>query len=347
MAGINDQIFNREVSHAIFVHRLAGHEANTVAALLQEVLDDLEARLRGKFGTTLTFRSRTRLREIEKLVKEQVRLLPIRQALQSDLVEIAKMEAQHIASVLNPALNPLGLDIALPAAATLRTMVNTTPFEGEVLNNWFAGLQLKTQRDVARGIRQGVFQGETVRQIGKRVQRATAQSLRDAQTIARTATKAIQTRAKELTYWENRDIIKEVRYIATLDGRTSFICQGLDGNVYPILEGPRPPQHMNCRSDTTPVVKSWKELGIDLAEAPEGTRASFNGDVPAKTTYNEWLKGQPTSVQNEALGPTRARNFRAGRVQVRDFTDKQGNTLTLQELKVKEGLTDANVKVTR
>lgn len=92
----------------------------------------------------------------------------------------------------------------------------------------------------------------------------------------------------------------------------------------------------NCRSAYTPVLKSFRELGIDIDEAPSGTRASMNGQVPSDTTYGQWLKGQPVSVQNDALGVTKATLFRKGDLPLDRFINRNGHELTLAELKVKE-----------
>jgi len=101
----------------------------------------------------------------------------------------------------------------------------------------------------------------------------------------------------------------------------------------------------NCRTTTAPVVKSWKELGIDIDEAPAGTRASMNGQVPEKTTYNEWLKGQSNKVQDSILGagtknhPGRAQLFREGKFDVHSFVDrKTGRHFTLSDLAAEDGI---------
>ena len=142
----------------------------------------------------------------------------------------------------------------------------------------------------------------------------------------------VSSQSREAVYSENESLVKGVQYVATLDTRTTDICADLDGQIFKVDEGPRPPQHINCRSTTVPVLRSWKELGIDLKEAPPGTRASMNGQVAEGTTYGQWLKSQSTSTQNEALGPGRAKLFRSGAVSIHQFVDSTGRTLTLDEL---------------
>jgi hypothetical protein len=79
-------------------------------------------------------------------------------------------------------------------------------------------------------------------------------------------------------------------------------------------------------------LKSWKELGISLKEAPEGTRASMNGQIPESLTYPKWLKKQTTEIQNEALGKSRAVLFRSGKLKIKEFIDRRNRPLTLKQL---------------
>jgi len=88
----------------------------------------------------------------------------------------------------------------------------------------------------------------------------------------------------------------------------------------------------NCRCTSVPVLKSWKELGIDAKEAPASTRASMNGQVADTTTYPEWLKKQTAEVQDDALGVSRGRMFRSGQLKLNDFIDRLNKPLTLKEL---------------
>ena len=153
--------------------------------------------------------------------------------------------------------------------------------------------------------------------------------------------------AREQTYAENEDLIKGVQWVSTLDDKTSPVCRGRDGIVYESDRGPRPPAHPNCRSTTTPVLKSWKELGINLKEAPAGTRASLNGQVPATETYNSWLKKQPVEFQDDVLGPARGKLYRKGGVSMDKFTDASGDQYTLKQLRRREAAAfkKAEVKV--
>lgn len=94
----------------------------------------------------------------------------------------------------------------------------------------------------------------------------------------------------------------------------------------------------NCRSGRTPVLKSHKELGIDVPEiVVDGkTRASMDGQVAAETTYADWMKKQSAARQDEVLGPTRGRLMREGKLSLDDMYSARGKPLTLDELRKKD-----------
>ena len=56
------------------------------------------------------------------------------------------------------------------------------------------------------------------------------------------------------------------------------------------------------------------------------------GRVPASTTYDEWLRRQPTEFQDEVLGLKKAKVFREG-LHLDRFIDQTGRELTLKQLK--------------
>jgi hypothetical protein len=84
------------------------------------------------------------------------------------------------------------------------------------------------------------------------------------------------------------------------------------------------------------VTKSFRDLGIDLDEVAEGTRASMDGQVPADLTYGGWLAKQPAAVQDDILGATKGKLFRDGGLTVNRFVDRVGREYTLDELKRRE-----------
>ncbi len=352
----NEKLFDRSVRHAIFLERLKTRQVQDVVGLLNDkVIPDIEAQIERRLrniatrGVAINPSRIRRLRQLQKAVRETVKegMRQITERATKSMRDVATMEAVSQRKFLKSAVSPLDLEFALPATSTLEAIVTTRPMRGRTMRRWFKGIDESTRAAIEAQINLGIVQGEAVPTIIQRIRGTRAAGFtdgvmqatrRNTEAIVRTAVNHVTAQAREATYARNSDIVREVRYVATLDNRTTIICSDLDGQVFPINEGPRPPQHINCRSTTVPILKSFKELGINLKEAPPGTRASMDGQVPAVTTYKDWLRGQPKSIQEDVLGKTKAGLFRAGKLKTEKFVDRRGKTLTLKQLARKEGL---------
>jgi hypothetical protein len=87
---------------------------------------------------------------------------------------------------------------------------------------------------------------------------------------------------------------------------------------------------------SVPVVKSWRDLGIDLPDMTPTERASMDGTVPADLSYGEWLKRQSAARQDQVLGPTRGALLRRGGLSIEDFSNDKGVQFTLDELRARD-----------
>jgi hypothetical protein len=89
------------------------------------------------------------------------------------------------------------------------------------------------------------------------------------------------------------------------------------------------PQHQRSRFE------NWRDLGIDADEVPQTTRASMDGQVPAKQTFEAWLKKQSAARQDTVLGADVADLWRRGKINFRDLLDQSGRPLTTEQLRAK------------
>lgn len=194
---------------------------------------------------------------------------------------------------------------------------------------------------------------------------------RNAEAITRTAVNHISNLARAEFIKANSDLFEEEQFVATLDARTTPVCRANDGERFPVGKGPMPPLHFNCRSLRVPALlddalgnrpakpvtermllrEFAKEHGIKAptsrADLPYGTKGAFDefarrrireltGQIPAKTTYQEWLSRQSAEFQDDVLGPTRAKLFRDGGLTLQKFVNRRGDELTLAELARRE-----------
>lgn len=331
---VNEALLDRSIRHSIHMERLKAGEVRKIVRLLDDdVLPDIQARLDRALQRSLTpYRMRQALQTTREMVNAG--FIRINAEHRESLVNLAKAEGRFQKSLIRDVLQPfLEVDVQSPSAQTLRSMVTSRPFEGETLNRWWRSVGARTQVNLERQLRIGWAQGDTIPQLTSRFRGVYGGTRRDASAIVRTATTHVSAQARELTYEENDDLIEEVLFVATLDSRTTLLCASYDGKTFKIGEGPRPPLHFACRSTTVPVIKGAEELGL-----PPAMRASVDGQVPASTTYPEWLKNQSAEVQAEALGPTRAKLFRDGKVTIDRFLGVDDRPLTLEALARREKL---------
>ena len=338
---VNDVLLRRTIRHAILVNRFsAGLGKRMVRFLDEEVYPDLVSQIMRRLeqikgrgydsGPWTTQRYKDLLDDVKTILRDAA--LQMRMDASAELRDLAKSEANWAHRMLTVAMPAeLQIDIGAINLNAVQAVVSR-PIMGAPLQDWFQGLAKAAQTQLTRQIGIGLAEGEPAAKIVSRVRRTLDVPRAHAATIVRTASNQVATQARQTTFEENGDIIKGVKWLSTLDTRTSPICRARDGQVYGLQDGPRPPAHPNCRSVVTPIVKSAAELGLRRREIAPGTRASMNGQVPRDLTYEQWLKTQDTQAQNEALGVRRAQLWRAGRITMDDMVTKDGRALTLAEL---------------
>lgn len=350
MPTTNSILRDRAIRHAMYLLRLGNAEAQQLLRfiddeLIPSVAAQLARRLRtiDERGFDLGPRTTARLEALEASLREIVTTTvgTARDDFVGRMRELAAAEG-HFALGVVATSAPVELDTLMPTPGALREAALARPFEGEAIRGWFDQLEESTQANLVRTMRIGIAQGDTIDQLTTRIRGTRLQGFTDgaiqatraqAEAIARSAVIHVSAQARERAYEQNPDLIKAVQWVSTLDARTCEECGSRDGQVMDVGEGPRPPAHFNCRCTTTPVLMSWKELGIELPEAPPGTRASMDGQVADTIKYGDWLADQPKDVIEDALGPSRAALFIKGDLDIGDFVDSRGNVLTLEQLR--------------
>lgn len=345
MPTANEAILNSAVHHQIGLIRYGTTTTRQVVSLLNasqaRVLEQIS-----KYGAADSPERLNALLASIRAIDIEAALV-LSDSLDGSLAELSVAEADYVAESVNKHISdlPIHMNIATPTSESLYAAIHSRPFEGRILSDYYKDLPDTIMRPVQQTLRQGFAEGRTTDQIIRELRGSKAVNYTDGilqqprnsvERLVRTAINHTATTSREEVYKNNDDVISSVRWVSTLDMRTSDICQALDGQIFEMGVGPRPPAHFNCRSTTSPIVKSWKEMGFDIDELPEGTRASLDGQVPASETYQTWLSKQPANVQDDVLGPTRAALFREGGLTLDKFVDSAGNSLTLDQLRKRE-----------
>lgn len=352
MPTANEILRDRGIRHALYLTRVSSRQANQIRRLLEDASVDIGAQIDRRLrrinqrGRDLGPATTARLKEFDKASSSLLSGVygEAYEQLELDLFKLAETEAAFQAGLVRVA-SPVVVDLVAPAPSTLRAIVRTRPFQGAHLREWFGDLEAAQRTAIRRAVNLGIVEGEPIDVIVRRI-RGTARNnytdgileigRRQAEGVVRTAVNHVSTAARGEFAAANSDLVDSEQIVATLDSRTTPICQKRDGEVYPVGQGPRPPFHIGCRTTVIPVLKSWRKQGLALDDAPAGTRASLDGQVPAKIKYPEWIEKQSFDVKREALGTTRARLLETGKVKATAFVDRRGRQFTLDELRRRE-----------
>lgn len=350
MTTVNEQLRSVGINHHIYLQRWTRYEIQQIIDVLNQVDKELADRIVVKLAGSFTEARLERLsKDIKVIVADALKEITNKQ--REDITGFLKVETQWQADQLERLL-PIVWNIAQPSPQQIWSAANSRPFGSPgnptlLTDVWHDWGRVKARR-INNVLRKGFVEGKTVDEMARAIRGTKAANFQDgildidrngAQSIVRTAVSHMASVAREMVYGENQDLIAGVQWVATLDGHTTIICMSLDGKVDLFdgsqveLNGERPPAHWGCRSTTVPVVKSWDELGIDLEEAPAGTRASMNGQVADTETYGSWLAKQPASFQRDILGSSRYDLYKGG-MSINQFVD-DGRILTLKELEDK------------
>lgn len=355
----NEQIRDDLTRHKIELQRFSDGLAARIRRILNRAEPGVRARLKVRLdnmagGFDPGPDTTRRMRKLEQFIKDLngPAFAEINDLVRTELTELVKLEVQTAASIVGGRL-PVVVALSVPNARQLRSIVFARPMQKKILRDWLSGYEAGDRARWMDEIRQGLIFNETPTQISRRIFGSAALggadgvrqiTRRGAQTLAQTTSAAINNGALAEFMKANQRIIKKEIYTATLDSRTTPVCQSLDGELYNVGEGPMPPIHMNCRSIRVPAVDG-RRIGTRPADATtekalRGKRGNARrraveklvGQVPAETTYGQFLANQNVAFQNEVLGPTRGVLFRKGGLTLDRFVDSSGNQYTLPQL---------------
>lgn len=327
----------------------------THSALNFAEIEVVKSLIESDLGSAVRFSTKQRtlnrlMQKANEVIKETIG--NIERKIRTDLRDLAIMESEFAGSVLDISIgSDAGVRVlsgrGVLSGQLLKNIIDQEPFDGLELKGWWRNQNLATRKAFRKQLQLGLTAGDSTAELVQRIRGTRAARFRDGilnpdgftgrnvKAIVRTAVNQVSNRAAEETYRANADITKKYQYIATLDDRTTPICQTLDGQVFEYGKGPTPPQHFACRSFTVPII-DYKGLG--LTPPPEGTRAA-KGDVPgpvrASATYQDWLRVQSSKTQDRILGPARAKLFRERKVTLGDMLRNDGRRLTLPDLNAK------------
>ena len=349
MASVNEQLLNKLVAHEIDVLGYGNALSKKVINILNKsdvsIFDKLRRILDELPAGELNVKKLDKLMQVVFKVNSTA-YNTAQNTVETELKDFTKQELGYQANMIEK-VAPVQVKAVSPEQVYSAGIAQ--PFQGQILSEFFSKLSQQKQTMINDAVRMGVIEGKTTNDIVKAIRGSKelaykdgmlAITRRNTEAVVLTAVGHFQNVAQESLYEANSDIIKGYRYTATLDTRTTELCASRDGNFYRIGQAkPAIPAHYRCRSRYVPVMKSFKELGLDVEEFNASTRASMDGQVPEKVTYQEWLSNQSAARQDKVLGKQKAELFRTGQLTLDKFVSPSGHVYTLDELSKLNDLT--------
>ena len=183
--------------------------------------------------------------------------------------------------------------------------------------------------DVSRAVSEGLSTDELERDIRNRI----GGDEYRARMIARTEMSRVAASAKMRAFGQFEDVIAGYEWVAAWEG-TCAECGGYDGRIFSAAELPAIPVHPNGACTVSPVTRTWRELGIDMAEIePPGRILAGHRHAPKRMTWRTWIRQQPAAYQKQVLGPGQYSLLKQGKVSIEQLRRPGGGIRSLKSLK--------------
>tara|TARA_R110000787_G_scaffold285568_2_gene401673 strand:- start:540 stop:1586 length:1047 start_codon:yes stop_codon:yes gene_type:complete len=323
----------------VFNQRFAGGEAAKAEKILQRIYKNVEDRLLREPTEFQEMRLRALRRDIANILNLQFD--DMKRDIVEGVLEFADVESKFMYAALSAETKVV---LAVPAVEMVQQAVLQAGMDVEIgtgtltINEALDEFAINKSAAIRNTINDGVLIGDTTVKIAAQVKDLGANLHKNQiNALVRTSINNSASQARRIVTNTNADILKGDEWVATLDSKTTLICAGRDGNIYPIDKGPYPPAHWNCRSLRIPALKDEFTIDDGVGKRPE-IGADGVKQVSAKRTFNTFLKDQPADFQDEYFsqfpdGLEKAALFRRGGLTIDRFRDELGRNYTIDQLK--------------
>lgn len=218
---------------------------------------------------------------------------------------------------------PVSRPVQLPVLpeSQIRALVNL-PFEGAMFSQRVGLITDEMAGQIQNQLTRSMINGESMAAAAKRVEKVLGANnpldprsfANRASTIARTEMMRAQGLGKLSVFQDNADLIdgdpmEAWKWVTTPDERRCPWCRRREGKtpaqIRKMAQGNDPwgksteqPLHPHCRCDKYPMLKTFRQLGIDMPDNfssnERGVRDPVSGKwvVQPEDTMEEWLAGQ-------------------------------------------------------
>ncbi len=352
------------IEQAAYLERLRKAEARKAREAIEGALERIDSTIRSALDRTKS-RGLTGRAEQTKAVRGALARAStalafaarrFREDLERTMVDLARLDAEFIGRATFAGM-PVDVSFRAPPVSQVRAMVRS-PIDGRTLEDWSAGLSRGATAKVRQVVQRGLLRGSPTDDIAGEIGKVVDLTARQAEAVARTALTHASAGARELFAEANSDLVVGVLWVSVMDSRVTHTCAALDGKVFAIGEGPRPPAHFACRSTVSMLTRSPEEVltgrfadvdakyleasrdratrGVTRPAADE--RSNTITQHRASTTLGSWLRTQPAATQDRVLGRTIGRMYRARAITIEQSVDVNWQPMTLDQIANRWGI---------
>lgn len=342
----NDQLLDDTIASALLALRFAEGVRRDTVGLFESMLDQVRSIILSSDIDSSWSKARVEslVLLVGSLIEDHYQAMEAR--LEASLSPFAVERTRATEKSLSRAL---GQDVTAASESAAASLVFSTEVLGGPLTEYLADQATAARRAAARALRLAAAARLNAAEVAERVtgtktgRRMTVTDMRGTRAVlperrggamdaarnymnslSRSAVMALEAAARMLAFANNKEQVRGVMAVVTLDGRTSKICISRSGGAwnpetgkpldFSTVKTPFPgytPWHLNCRTTLAPVV---------------------DGPPADQPSYPEWLATKPAAFQRDVLGASRYKLWKAGNLDLHQMLDVSGRPLRLDEL---------------
>jgi SPP1 gp7 family putative phage head morphogenesis protein len=347
VTSIGDNTIQRNALTRLYSERLNGKVAVMINEHQEGLINLIKSNLSANISISDKLTNEVIDKEIQRFSNEAYRMTA------GELIDFGTDTAGNTTSTLSKGFNsyfsPIPVTRTISADIVLkRSIINNT-----LLKDMWGNLTNAERGRIEKHIRDGLAAGMAEADITNSMSKVFNLTKSHSSALVVTATTSVYAQVDQEVYLQNKAFLLGYQYVAILDSRTTSICAHRDHQIYPVEDTSHlPPAHINCRSTTIPVPKSWDDLlkndavrqarmvntaGLTSEQVLEYDKSAarwFTGTPFEKITYNDWLKRQPERVQLIHLGSfDKLRLFQSNQLTVDQFVTNKGASIGKRELR--------------
>ena len=336
-----DRNFMNKYENGVIKYQIAFERyKNGIATEIINLLDHADIEISYFIKQTKGVYTKARYKEISRKLKEISSSLKEKISEGIDVEGVINYELkkeQKLFESIKPFFKKEDVNFIFPTVEQIRTSALFRPAtDALTYESYLNGIEAGLFNIWDSAVRTGYLTGQTTQQIVRSVVGGISQTdkLKQAGTISslrnsiygntRTLLQSFAEETREKVYKENEAYFGDNEYkyerLGVLDNRQCIPCGVIDGKLYKTIEEAQPViLHRNCRCMLIPYFKIEGDV-----------RASKNGYVSTKITFDKWLDDQNEEIKKDVLGVARYKLYKEG-VKLNQFVEN-GKLITLEEL---------------